>query len=122
MIKIFYFLFCLSLSLGLGISTEKCVNAEAEAAIFNNDIPSARHEAIARAKWSAIEQVAGTEIKAQSFVQNFTLVEDVIKTKTGGVVKRYTVLDQINSPDSVKIKIHACAEPSGAEEAVPTWP
>ena len=120
--KIFYFLFCLTLSLGLGISTafcaEKCVNAEAEAAIFNNDIPSARHEAIARAKWSAIEQVAGTEIKAQSFVQNFTLVEDVIKTKTGGVVKRYTVLDQINSPDSVKIKIHACAEPSGAEEAV----
>ena len=77
-------------------SQEKCVNAEAEAAIVNNDIPSAKLEAIARAKWSAIEQVVGTEIKAQSFVQNFTLVEDVIKTKAGGVVKSYKVIDQKN--------------------------
>jgi hypothetical protein len=120
--KKFYFLLCLAIGLGLGtseaVSAEKCVNAEAEAAIVNKDIPSAKHEAIARAKWSAIEQVVGTEIKAQSFVQNFTLVEDVIKTKAGGIVKSYTLRDQINSSDSVKVKINACVEPSGAKEAV----
>lgn len=120
--KKIYFLLCLAIGLGFGaseaVSAEKCVNAEAEAALVNNDIPSARLEAIARAKWSAIEQVVGTEIKAQSFVQNFSLVEDVIKTKAGGVVKRYTVRDQINSPESVKVKINACVEPSGAKEAV----
>lgn len=99
-------------------SQEKCVNAEAEATILNNDIPSARLEAIARAKWVAIEQVAGTEIKAQSFVQNFTLVEDVIKTKAGGVVKSYKVLQQENFEDSVNVKINACVEPTGAKEAV----
>ncbi len=99
-------------------SQEKCVNAEAEAAILNNDISSARLEAIARAKWAAIEQVAGTEIKAQSFVQNFTLVEDVIKTKAGGVVKSYKVLQQENFEDSVNVKINACVEPTGAKEAV----
>jgi hypothetical protein len=120
--KKIYFLLCLAIGLGFGtseaVSAEKCVNAEAEAALVNNDIPSARQEAIARAKWSAIEQVVGTEIKAQSFVQNFTLVEDVIKTKAGGVVKSYTVRDQINSADSVKVKINACVEPSGAKQAV----
>lgn len=120
--KKIYFLLCLAIGLGFGaseaVSAEKCVNAEAEAALVNNDIPSARQEAIARAKWAAIEQVVGTEIKAQSFVQNFALVEDVIKTKAGGVVKKFTVRDQINSPESVKVKINACVEPSGAKEAV----
>jgi hypothetical protein len=120
--KKIYFLLCLAIGLGWGtsvaVSAEKCVNAEAEAALVNNDIPSAKMEAIARAKWSAIEQVVGTEIKAQSFVQNFTLVEDVIKTKAGGVVKSYTVKNQTNTADSVKIKINACVEPSGAKQAV----
>jgi len=99
-------------------SQEKCVNAEAEAAIFNNDIPSAKLEAIARAKWSAIEQVVGTEIKAQSFVQNFTLVEDAVKTKAGGVIKSYKVLHQENRTDSVNVKINACVESADAKEAV----
>jgi hypothetical protein len=120
--KNIYFLLCLAIGLGLGtseaVSAEKCVNAEAEAAIVNNDIPSAKVEAIARAKWSAIEQVVGTEIKAQSFVQNFTLVEDVIKTKAGGVVKSFKVIKQENRQESVNVMINACIEPSSAKEAV----
>ena len=120
--KKIYFLICLAISLCWGTSeaanSEKCVNAEAEAAIVNNDIPSAKLEAIARAKWSAIEQVVGTEIKAQSFVQNFTLVEDVIKTKAGGVVKSFKLIKQEDRQDSVNVTINACVEPSGAKEAV----
>jgi len=117
------FLFLLLTILVLGLATEavgqqKCVNSEGEAALVNNDIPSAKLEAIARAKWAAIEQVVGTEIKAQSLVQNFTLVDDAVKTKAKGVVKSYTVKDQINSADSVKVKINACIEQSGAKEAV----
>lgn len=118
----FSFLLCLAVILcweiNDALSQEKCVNTEAEAAIINNDIPSAKLEAIARAKWSAIEQVVGTEIKAQSFVQNFTLVEDVIKTKAGGVVKSYKIIDQKNTADSVNVKINACVEPASAREAV----
>jgi len=96
----------------------KCVNASGEAAIIKNDTPSARLEAVARAKWSAIEQVVGTQIKAQSFVQNFTLVEDVIKTKTGGVVKSYKAIDENVKEDILTVKINACVEPSAAREAV----
>ena len=120
--KKYSFLLCLAVILCWSIndarSQEKCVNTEAEAAIINNDIPSARLEAIARAKWSAIEQVVGTEIKAQSFVQNFTLVEDVIKTKAGGIVKSFKVIDQKNTADSVNVRINACVEPASAREAV----
>ena len=120
--KKYSFLLCLAVifcwSINDARSQEKCVNTEAEAAIINNDIPSARLEAIARAKWSAIEQVVGTEIKAQSFVQNFTLVEDVIKTKAGGIVKSFKVIDQKNTADSVNVKINACVEPASARDAV----
>ncbi len=97
---------------------EKCVNAPATAAIVNNDIPSAKIEAIARAKWSAIEQVVGTEIKAHSFVQNFTLIEDVIKTKAGGVVKSYKIMKEENGFDTFKVMIYACVEPLRAKEIV----
>ena len=105
-------------SVSAGLCQEKCVNAQGEAAIINNDLPSAKTEAIARAKWAAIEQTVGTEVKAQSFVQNFTLVEDVIKTQVGGVIKSYKLLDQSRKEDMVTVKITACVEPAKAREAV----
>jgi hypothetical protein len=102
----------------VGISQEICVNSEGEAAIVNSDIPSAKTEAIARAKWAAIEQTVGTEVKAQSLVENFTLIDEAIKTKVGGVIKRFNVLDQENRKDTVLVRIKACVEPAKAKEAV----
>jgi hypothetical protein len=96
----------------------KCVDAGGEAAIINEDVPSAKMEAVARAKWAAVEQVAGTEVKAGSFVQNFTLVEDVIKTQAGGVVKSYRVLGESVKDDILQVRINACVETSQAREAV----
>jgi hypothetical protein len=115
---IFSFLLINLLFVPAGLCQEKCVNTEGEAAIINNDLPSAKTEAIARAKWAAIEQTVGTEVKAQSFVQNFTLIEDVIKTQVGGVVKSFKVLDQVNKEDTVLVKIKACIQPAKAKEAV----
>jgi hypothetical protein len=117
---IFSFLLFSLLFVPAGLCLEKCVNSEGEAAIINNDIPSAKTEAIARAKWAAIEQTVGTEVKVQSFVQNFTLVEDVIKTKVRGVVKRYKVLNQEIRENTVLVKISACVEPTKATQAVST--
>ena len=120
--KKFYFLLCLTMifcwPINNALSQEKCVNAEAESAIVNDDIPSAKLEAIARAKWSAIEEVIDTEIKLRSFVQNFTLLEDVIKTKDDGVVKSYKVINQKNDKDSFNVKIKTCVEAAKAREAV----
>ena len=120
--KKFYFLLCLTVifcwPINNALSQEKCVNVAAESAIVNDDIPSAKLEAIARAKWSAIEEVIDTEIKLRSFVQNFTPLEDVIKTKADGVVKSYKVINQKNDKDSVNVKIKACVEPISAREAV----
>ncbi|OIP91363.1 MAG: hypothetical protein AUK26_07130 [Syntrophaceae bacterium CG2_30_58_14] len=101
-----------------GLSAEKCVNTEGEAAIVGGDIPSAKTEAVARAKWAAIEQTVGTEVKAGSIVQDFTLVDEIIKTQVGGVVKSYNILSQENRSDTVLVRINACIEPQKAQEAV----
>jgi hypothetical protein len=101
-----------------GFCAEKCVQAEGEAVIVGGDIPSARTEAVARAKWAAIEQTVGTEVKAGSIVQDFTLVDEIIKTQAGGVVKSFDVISQENRTDTVFVKINACVEPKEAQEAV----
>ncbi len=97
---------------------QKCVDAEGEAVVVNDDVPSARLEAIARAKWAAIEQTVGVDVKASSFVSNFTLVEDVMKTKVGGSVKSFKVLGQERRGETLAVKINACIEPARAQEAI----
>lgn len=72
---LFVFIFYVSVNIAECFAELKCVDAEGEAVIVNNDVPSAKAEAIARAKWNAIEQAVGVEVKAQSVVQNMTLVD-----------------------------------------------
>ncbi len=117
-ISVFLFLCLLFFAATDAFCAEKCVNSQGEALIINGDVPSAKMEAVARAKWAAVEQVVGTAIKAQSFVQNFVLVEDVMKTQAAGVVKSYNVLNQENTKDTVTVNIKACVEPAKAEQAV----
>lgn len=102
----------------IAYAAEKCVNTQGEALIIKSDVPTAKMEAVARAKWAAIEQVVGTAVKAQSFVQNFVLVEDVMKTQVAGVVKSYDVLNQESRGETLTVKIKACVEPAKAEQAV----
>ncbi len=96
----------------------KCIDAEGEAAIMNNDRPAAKLEAVARAKWQAIEQTLGVDVKAGSFVANFALVEDVMKTQVGGSVKKYKLLREEEKNDVLTVKINACVEPKKAQEAI----
>ena len=99
-------------------AAEKCVNTQGEALVIKSDVPSAKMEAVARAKWAAIEQVVGTAVKAQSFVQNFVLVEDVMKTQVAGVVRSYKVLNEASKGETFTVNINACVEPAKAEQAV----
>ncbi|MEK6581294.1 MAG: hypothetical protein AABZ25_02790, partial [Nitrospirota bacterium] len=96
----------------------KCIDAEGEAVIVNNDVPSSKTEAIARAKWSAIEQTVGVEIKAQSIVQNFALVDDAVSKNIKGVVTGYKLILEDNRKDTFWVRINACIEPTKAQDAL----
>lgn len=101
-----------------GLCQTKCIDSEGEAVIINNDIPSAKAEAIARAKWSAIEQTVGVEVKAQSVVQNMALVDDAVSKQIRGVVTGYKILREENIKDTMWVKINACIEPTKAKDAI----
>lgn len=96
----------------------KCVNADGEAVIVDSDIPSAKMEAVSRAKWAAIEKVVGVNVKAGTMVQNFIVFDDAIKSETTGVVKSYEILNQNSDKGLYHVDLKACVEPSKAQKAV----
>lgn len=95
-----------------------CVDTDGEAAIVKNDVPSAKAEAIARAKWAAIEQVVGVNVKAQSIVQNLMAVDDAISKELKGAVSTYKLLSQNTKEGILSVRVNACVEPTKAQDAV----
>jgi hypothetical protein len=95
-----------------------CIDAEGEAVITNNDVPSAKAEAIARAKWAAVENVSGVAVKSQTVVQNMMLVDEAISREIKGVISGYRVLNVDKRAESVAVKINACVEPAMAQRAL----
>lgn len=96
----------------------QCVDAEGEAVIVNNDLPSAKAEAITRAKWAAIEQSVGVDVNAQSVVQNMMLVDEAVNKKIHGLVTSFKLLNHSNKDDVSTVKIKACVESTKAKDAV----
>lgn len=117
-ILLFSFVLCFSIGSSGSLAAVKCVDSEGEAVIVNNDLPSAKTEAVARAKWAAIEQAVGVEVKAQSVVQNMTLVDDAISKQIRGVIASYKELAKETRKDTVWVRINACVEPLKARDAV----
>jgi hypothetical protein len=101
-----------------GKAAIKCVNSEGEAIIINNDIPSAKVEAIARAKWNAIEQVAGVMIKAQSVVQNMALIDEMVSKQIKGLVTGYNIKRSWQEGDIYKVVANVCVETSKVNDAL----
>jgi len=95
-----------------------CVEAGGEGVILRNDVPSARVEAISRAKWAAVEQVAGVEVKSRTVVEDSALLDDIITTQVRGVVTSHRLLQEQKTVDSVKVRVEACVEPSQARDVV----
>jgi hypothetical protein len=100
------------------LAAPACLESEGEAVILNNDLPSARSEAVARAKWAAIEQSVGVEVKAQTVVQNMALVDDAVSREVRGVVTGFKLLSEENRGATLAVKINACIEPVRAREAL----
>ena len=114
----FLILFCLLTSFYYGRAAVKCVDSEGEAAIINNDIPSAKVEAFARAKWNAIEQVGGVKVKAQTIVQNMALVDDMVSKQIRGVIKSANIKRDWQERDIYKVIANVCVEDSLADDAL----
>ncbi len=112
-------IFTLLLTLTVGSYAKvKVVEAYGEAEIINNDVSSAKLQAIARAKWDALEKAAKVKVKVESLVQNAVLIDEAIKSEVGAVVKSYKVVDEGRDGDVYWNKILAEIVPDKADKAV----
>lgn len=92
------------------LSAQRCIDSEGEAVIHGDDIPSAKLEALTRAKWNAIESVSGIEIK--SVVQNFRLIDEIVIKRTRGVITSFNVKKEYKTTDTYKVIANVCIEDS----------
>lgn len=112
------YLLLLLLFLAVPSYAQQMVEAKGESIIFNNDIEKARHEAILRAKWNAVEALFGVKVKAQSVVSNFVLIDEVIQKSTSGYVESYKVLEEGRDGEVYRVKILAKVMKDDAERAL----
>ncbi|MEI6207462.1 MAG: hypothetical protein WCP20_11815 [Desulfuromonadales bacterium] len=95
-----------------------CVNATGESIVLRGDLPSAKIEAVNRAKFAAVEQVAGVDVKSRTVVEDSALLDDIITTRTRGVVTGYRIVKEAQIGDTAKVVVNVCVEPVNAREAM----
>lgn len=95
-----------------------CVDASGESSIIRGDIPSAKVEALNRAKFAAVEQVAGVDVKSKTIVEDSALLDDIITTQTRGVVTGFRIVKESQANDCITAIVSVCVEPVNARTAM----
>jgi len=76
--------------------------------ILANDLGAARDQAIEDGMRKAVQQALGTNLKSETLVENFQLVEDRILTWSAGYVKKYEILKEGKAQmDSYEVQMRA---------------
>jgi hypothetical protein len=99
-------------------ATAKTVEAYGEAEIKDNDISTAKLQAIARAKWDAMEKAAKIKVKVETLVQNAILIDEAVKSEIGAVIKSYKIIDEGKDGNVYWNKILAEVVPEKANKAI----
>jgi len=60
--------------------------------IINNDLAQAKDEAVIDGQRKALEQVAGVQVDAETITRNQVLFDQLVRTRTTGVIQTYRVL------------------------------
>lgn len=95
-----------------------CIDAKGESIVLRGDVPSAKVEAVNRAKFAAVEQIAGIDLKSRTIVEDSALLDDIITTQTRGVVTSYRTIKVVQEGDSAKALVNVCVEPVNAKAAM----
>jgi len=97
---------------------EKCLNAKGSAAIIGEDIPSAKLEASARARWAALEEAAGVEVRSQTLVANAQLLDNLVSVKARGTIISSKEIEVIRESEIYNVTMKVCVEPTKAADTI----
>lgn len=100
------------------VQADTVVETSGDAIIVDNDVPSARMEAIARARWHAVEIVAGVETQSSTVVSDFVLLDESVIQRTNGVITESQVLSESREADVYIVRIRATVGERHAQDAI----
>lgn len=83
------------------------VLAAQTATVMVKGIGPNRAAAIKAAQRTAVEQAFGTHVQSWTEVQNFKVLQDVIRTKAEGYITSSTVVDEVPFPDRYEVTLSA---------------
>jgi hypothetical protein len=106
------------LYISTSIAQPVCIDAQGESTIVSGDIPSARVEAVVRAKFAAVEQIAGVDVKSKTVVNNSMLLDDLVTSQTRGAVSNSRIITQELEDGRAKVVINVCVEPVNAKSVM----
>lgn len=107
---------CAVIAAPAAFAETQTVKVEGVAAVINDDIATARDRALDDAKRKSVEQVAGTQVSAQSITENFQLVEDKIYAQASGFVKTYKIIAEYKEEGVYHVKIEATVDTARVAE------
>ncbi len=76
-----------------------------ESVVYEGNIPQARERALQEAFSTAISQVMGAFITAESYSQNHVSVDRSVLSKTKGYIKTYRIVETRHEGDSLILKV-----------------
>ena len=94
------------------------VIAIGSAAIYNDNVGSAKNQALQNAQRQAVEQGVGALIDSQTISQNFQIIKDEILSSSRGFVTSYQILEEGRTPDNgfYQVKIRAFVSDKGIRD------
>lgn len=94
------------------------VDVFGESQIVHNDIASAKIQAEARAKWTAMEEAAQVKVNVSSVIHNAELLDEAVKSEVAGSITKYQLLDEGRDGDTYWLKARVTVKPGSASLAM----
>ncbi len=105
-----------ALSAETQVGLTQMVTTSGEAVIVGEDLPAAREEALVDAQRNALEQTLGVKIRAQSAVQDYRMVDDVVLSLISGYVKKTRLVSERREGDQLILEVECVVARELSEE------
>lgn len=98
---------CAAVPVFAGEEAAELIESEGTGAIVQNDMALARDNAINDALRKAVEQAVGMFISSQTIVENFTVIEDNIYSRSQGYIRNYSIASEKSEETLYHVKVKA---------------
>jgi hypothetical protein len=92
--------------------------AKGAAAIFDNDRALARDRALNDARNKLVEKMLGATVSGRSLMEDFQLVSMLVESKSYGLVKDESIVNEGSDSDMYTVEIEGTVEPAVVEDAI----